>query len=148
MENSNRKMIDKYLSKNEMFVSVEAKNSQLSESGNIIPIFIAPEIYYKEIFPDFDYKNKNDVEESVSKVVPYILDCIKLFYNRENNCFETVILPNPYFRNVFIANNDINGLCQFLSEAFNSFEEDGIETEKYVRFVPEKFTINIKKKAS
>ena len=123
---------DKYLERYNMAVIIDLSNLDYFELS-CLNLRIVPEIELHSKMPDLNYfagSRENSIE--MKKLVPYVLKCTKAFYNRNTHSVETVILPNPYFKEVFILDEAVEKLMEYIEGLLVAQEKRGKKVEEYV----------------
>lgn len=125
---------EKYLERYNMAVIIDLSNDDYFELS-CLNLKIVPEIELHSKMPELNYisTSKENAME-MKKLIPFVLKCTKAFYNRKTHSIETVILPNPYFKEVFILDEAVEKLMEYIDALLDFNEKQGKEVEDYVPF--------------
>ncbi len=107
-----------------------------------VTIHVAADINYDEKLPGFNVEN--DDEQNIvefHKVLPYLESCIWTFYNRKEHAIETVVIPNPYFTDVFLLTDAVDNLITYIDGVIASVEKQGKKLGDYISFTLDKIGV-------
>lgn len=107
--------IQKYVNDNDVAIIVKAKDASV-ENG--VLLHLMPKIDFSKL----DVSADKTVEENMAEVyeiAPRIMSSIVPTFNKKNRSFEIVVLPNPYFKEVLLCNENIPGLQEYVFDMYN-----------------------------
>lgn len=136
MTKNNMKRKKSYFKKNKLAMTAEMTNSDNNNMYDVT-IHVVADINFDEKLPGFNIEN--DKEQNIvefNKVLPFLQNCIKTFYNRKTHSIETVVLPNPYFTDVFLLTDAVDSLTAYIDSVLAKTEMQGEKVGNYISFLP------------
>ncbi len=143
MGKTTKERIDAYLADNDAFASLKATCEPVY--GDAVVLYAIPVI---------DYKGKNIINGTAAqekafemqKVIPAVSTGIILYFNRPSKQLNAFVLPNPYFRDVLLANENMVQLEEYLSSVSEKLIKEGkINDVENIFFQNKTVVVNIKK---